>query len=176
VEHLKDPRRGEVKRDNGVEPLRHDSRDTARSKRFIELHKSHDASECACGMRIETTWTAWGNRGHRLDDRRHAISVNDRRASCPSTARLSPGCGNLGAAASILAVCWVVSIRAGYRSGHRACDREQRSFLVRVATAIRGEAVNVRSAPVPGTGVAYSHDVRGVSSPRSRKFVRIGPR
>jgi hypothetical protein len=42
-----------------------------------------------------------------------AIPANDRRASCPSTTRFSPGCGNLGAAASSLAVCTVVYIRAG---------------------------------------------------------------
>jgi hypothetical protein len=44
-------------------------------------------------MRIETTWTAWGNRGHRLD------APDD-------------------------------------RSGHRACDGEQRSFLVRLRPSL----------------------------------------
>jgi len=47
-------------------------------------------------MRIETTWTAWGNRGHRLDDRRR--DLGERPASELSLdCAPEPGCGNLGA-------------------------------------------------------------------------------
>jgi hypothetical protein len=64
-------------------------------------------------MLIEATWAAWGTiaTGSTTSD---GIPANDRRASCPSTTRLSPGCGNLGAAASSLAVCRVVYIRASW--------------------------------------------------------------
>jgi hypothetical protein len=127
-------------------------------------------------MRIERTWTAWGTpaTGSTLSD---AIPVNDRRPSCPSTTRLSPGCGNLGAAASRLAVCRVVYIRA--RSPFRAPARamvSDRCFLERGRYGYSGEAVNVTSAPVPRSGVPYSHDVQLSHPTRSRRFVQIGPR
>jgi hypothetical protein len=59
AQHLERPRGRRVEGDHGVEPSPATLRETARSKRFFESYKSHDASQYPCGMRIERTCRAW---------------------------------------------------------------------------------------------------------------------
>jgi hypothetical protein len=71
-------------------------RDTARSKRFFESYDSQDASECARGTRIETTWTAWGTAatGSTTSD---AIPANDRASELSLDYAPEPGMRQLSA-------------------------------------------------------------------------------
>jgi hypothetical protein len=63
-------------------------------------------------MRIETTWTAWGNRGHRLDDRRR--DLGERPASelfldCARSCRTGCSWGEYGNGVIALEDKWVRS-------------------------------------------------------------------